>query len=120
MDNKQGYDIWSAFYDTKPNPTIFMDELSFPPLWSSVTGQRVLEVGCGTGRHTVKLARQKNEVTAIDLSGGMLDVARSKKELAGVQFLEGDFLDIPFPKAGFDMVIGALVLEHVRELGRFF
>jgi SAM-dependent methyltransferase len=57
------------------------DELALEP------GMRVLEVGCGTGRHTLELARLGCRVTAIDLSAGMLARAREKAAVAGVASL---------------------------------
>jgi SAM-dependent methyltransferase len=48
-------------------------------------GASVLDVGCGTGRHDIELARRGYRVTGIDLSEGMLDQARKDAQTAGVQ-----------------------------------
>jgi SAM-dependent methyltransferase len=48
------------------------------------TGDRVLDLGCGTGEDAVWLARRGIHVTALDVSGEMLAVARQKAEAAGV------------------------------------
>lgn len=45
---------------------------------AGVDGGRLLELGCGTGEHTRRLAERGFEVTAVDKYAGMLDVARSK------------------------------------------
>ncbi len=45
---------------------------------------RVLDLGCGTGRHSVGLARLGYQVTGVDLSAGMLEVARQRAVQAGV------------------------------------
>jgi malonyl-CoA O-methyltransferase len=81
----------------------------------------VLEIGCGTGRHTERLASQGNDVTALDLSAGMLAVARAKPALAHVRFIEGDVFDLEVaPGEEFDVVLAALVLEHLADLPTFF
>lgn len=55
-------------------------------------GMRVLDVGCGTGRHSVELAKRGMQMTGVDLSPDMLGVARTKASAAGVdvQFIEAD------------------------------
>lgn len=48
-------------------------------------GSRVLDVGCGTGRHAVELAKRGYRVTGVDLSPGMLAEARKAADEAGVE-----------------------------------
>jgi SAM-dependent methyltransferase len=55
-----------------------LEELRMP------AGGSILDVGCGTGRHAVELARRGFAVTGIDLSAGMLAQARARAEAAGV------------------------------------
>jgi 2-polyprenyl-3-methyl-5-hydroxy-6-metoxy-1,4-benzoquinol methylase len=47
--------------------------------------KRILDIGCGTGRHAVELARRGYRVTGFDLSEGQLRAAREKAEAAGVE-----------------------------------
>lgn len=55
-------------------------------------GMRILDVGCGTGRHSVELARRGFDMTGVDLSEAMLAEARKAAESAGVrcQFIQCD------------------------------
>lgn len=69
-------------------------------------GMSILDVGCGTGRHAIELARRGLKVTGIDISCGMLDVARQHAEEAGVQveWMEADAKNFTLP-AKFDAAI---------------
>jgi ubiquinone/menaquinone biosynthesis C-methylase UbiE len=81
-------------------------------------GDRVLDVGCGTGSALVRAAaaaRPGGEVTGVDFSPAMLAVARDRAERAGLDGIElvvGDAEDPPDPPCGegsFDRVIASLV-----------
>jgi cyclopropane fatty-acyl-phospholipid synthase-like methyltransferase len=48
-------------------------------------GMRVLDMGCGTGRHSIEMARRGLDVTGVDLSDAMLREARQAAETAGVR-----------------------------------
>lgn len=117
--NIDGYDRWAGFYDQYPNPTVAMDELAFPDFWKGFPGQHVLEIGCGTGRHTARLLAAGKQVTGVDQSPGMLAMARAKLGPAPT-LLQGDFLTLELAEAGFDAALTALVLEHIADLPGFF
>ena len=55
-----------------------IEELKLP------SGSSILDMGCGTGRHSVELAKRGYAVTGVDLSAGMLAEARKAAETAGV------------------------------------
>jgi 2-polyprenyl-3-methyl-5-hydroxy-6-metoxy-1,4-benzoquinol methylase len=67
---------------------------------------RILDVGCGTGRHSIELTRRGYSVTGVDLSESMLQRAREKALEAGlaIDFQRHDARDLPFD-GGFDLVI---------------
>jgi SAM-dependent methyltransferase len=69
-------------------------------------GQRVLDVGCGTGVVAVTAARAGATVTALDLSPVLLEHAKKNAALAGVDipFKEGDVEALPYDDASFDVV----------------
>jgi SAM-dependent methyltransferase len=118
-ENRSGYDRWAAIYDSYANSTVFTDDFAFPPVWAHLKGCKVLELGCGTGRHTVRLAAAGNVVTGLDISPGMLAEARKKLTgFANVTLIEGDLLAMSLE--GFDAVVTALVLEHIADLEAFF
>lgn len=70
-------------------------------------GQRVLDVGCGTGVVALTAARRGADVTGADLTPELLERARENAEIAGleVDFHESDVEALPFDDAGFDVVL---------------
>jgi malonyl-CoA O-methyltransferase len=120
FENKKKYDLWSNFYDEYPNPTVAIDDLTFPKLYRHLRSLNVLDIGCGTGRHTQRLVRQDNRVTGVDISEGMLQQARKRisSPLADLRVL--DFMADDIPNAPFDAIVMSLVLEHFADLRGFF
>lgn len=57
-----------------------------------VSGDRILDVGCGTGRHSIPLALRGMKMTGLDHSEGMLDCARkyAEKEMASLELIQAD------------------------------
>ncbi len=116
-----GYDRWALVYDHDLNPLPALEEPLVRAAVGDVAGRAVLDLGCGTGRHAVWLAAAGARVTAVDFSEGMLEEARRKPGAAAVRFLAHDLHQpLPFPDAAFDLVVSALVLEHLCDLQAVF
>jgi len=66
----------------------------------------ILDIGCGTGRHSIVLSKRGYKVTGIDLSSNMLDRAREKAQKEGVEinFQVCDARNLPF-NSEFDLAI---------------
>jgi SAM-dependent methyltransferase len=70
-------------------------------------GDRVLDVGTGTGVAAITAARRGARVSAVDLTPALLEHARENARIAGVdvEWKEGDAEQIPFPDGAFDIVV---------------
>lgn len=127
IDTRRGYDLWAPRYDVTDNPVVALDDVLMPPLVESLgllEGRRVVDAGCGTGRHTAWLARRAAQVVALDFSDGMLDQARGRLGDAGnVAFIQQDLGQTPYAslaEGSVDGVLCALVGEHIADLPAFF
>ncbi|KUN20316.1 ubiquinone biosynthesis methyltransferase UbiE [Streptomyces corchorusii] len=78
-------------------------------------GERVLDIGCGTGRFTVPMAELGAQVSGLDLSEAMLEVAAGKLRERNLtaDLREGDMAHMPFPDGSFDTVTSMLALMHL-------
>jgi malonyl-CoA O-methyltransferase len=116
-----GYDQWSSLYDVEDNPLIALESETFFEILGDVRGLRVLDLGCGTGRQTLRMAAAGAQVTGVDFSEGMLRQARAKPGAEAVRFVKHDLESrLPFEDAAFDRVVSCLVLEHIQRLDAFF
>jgi SAM-dependent methyltransferase len=99
--------------------TVDFDRLGVRP------GDRVLDVGCGAGRHAFELYRRGAEVVALDRDGPalrevgeMFAAMRAEgqvPESSRARAVHGDALALPFPDGHFDHVVAAEVLEHLPQ-----
>jgi malonyl-CoA O-methyltransferase len=114
---REGYAAWAACYDTDGNPLVALEGPALRDLWGDVTGRRVLDLGCGTGRHTLALAEAGARVTALDQSPEMMALARPKLGTHPVEWVVHSLPGpLPFADATFDVVVMGLVAEHVAHL----
>jgi 2-polyprenyl-3-methyl-5-hydroxy-6-metoxy-1,4-benzoquinol methylase len=79
-----------------------------------VAGRTILDVGTGTGRAAIALARRGAIVTGVDASDEMLRIARERTKSTGlaVEFHTGDAHDLAFSDGSFDIVVCLRVLMH--------
>jgi ubiquinone/menaquinone biosynthesis C-methylase UbiE len=117
----EAYDRWSRRYDDDHNATRDLDARVVRQSPLHLSGARVLELGCGTGKNSAWLATHARELVALDFSPGMLDVAQRRVRAAHVRFVEHD-ITRPWPvdSGSWDVVVGNLVLEHVRDLAPIY
>jgi demethylmenaquinone methyltransferase / 2-methoxy-6-polyprenyl-1,4-benzoquinol methylase len=77
-------------------------------------GDRVLDACCGTGDLAVEAERAGATVTGLDFSERMLDRARSKS--AGIEWVHGDLLALPFADGSFDAATVGFGVRNVEDL----
>ncbi|MEZ5926760.1 MAG: methyltransferase domain-containing protein [Hyphomicrobiaceae bacterium] len=88
-------------------------------------GKRVLDIGCGSGRYCVEIAKAGGLVTGIELSAEMLKMAEERVRAAGVadrvELLEADFVAWADQQTGraFDVAFAMGVLDYVEDAPAF-
>ncbi|OGH84643.1 MAG: hypothetical protein A2261_02020 [Candidatus Magasanikbacteria bacterium RIFOXYA2_FULL_44_8] len=113
-----GYDLAAARYDEKESYLNSFEKNHVFDLLGDLSGKKVLDVGAGTGRLTLELSQRGALVTALDVSGKMLQVLTRNNPRIEIKI--GDAEDLPFADNTFDIVVAAFLIVHLKDLTRFF
>jgi ubiquinone/menaquinone biosynthesis C-methylase UbiE len=118
----EGWDAYADFYDWENAQTLDRRDVRFWQGMAARTSGSVLELGCGTGRVTIPVARAGARVFGIDRSADMLGHARRRTKRARVRgrvsWLRGDIRLLPFRNsARFGLVMApyGILQSLVRE-----
>ncbi len=118
MPSADGYDLAAQHYDDKESYLNSFEKSQTLEILGNIVGKRVLDVGAGTGRWSVELAKRGAFVTALDVSGEMLKVLARKS--LHVELVIGDAESLPFESGTFDVVTAAFLIVHLKNPVRFF
>jgi phosphatidylethanolamine/phosphatidyl-N-methylethanolamine N-methyltransferase len=111
------YDKLAKVYDLIFGPTLHPGRLQAIQRMNIQPGERVLEVGVGTGIN-LSLYPKDASITGIDFSGSMLEKAReraARKDNRGVRLLQMDAADLKFADDSFDIVYAPYLISVVPD-----
>jgi 2-polyprenyl-3-methyl-5-hydroxy-6-metoxy-1,4-benzoquinol methylase len=121
LANDKQHLAWAATYRNADNEPFF--ELAFEHIARTLNAPRgatILDAGCGSGRHSVRLARHGFKVTGIDFSDYIVRTAEESVKDSGVadciDFQRQDLTALSFPDESFDHVLCWGVLMHVPQV----
>ncbi len=119
---KEAYRLWAKRYE-KDLPYLFeMESEKIIQLLGNLKGKNILDLGCGTGRYSILLAKKGANVFAVDFSKEMLTEAKKKARNAKIRitFKQYDLKRRLNLKEKFDVIISTLVIGHFRNPNLFF
>ena len=106
---------YDSYYQNKPGKIIDKIEKNIlVPYLNNLPKGHLLELGCGTGHWTQFFSEQGFQVTAIDSSGAMLEIAKSKN-IQNTSFLKADAARLPFADNSFSIIASVTMLEFVED-----
>ncbi|MDX2480250.1 MAG: class I SAM-dependent methyltransferase [Desulfuromusa sp.] len=83
--------------------------------YAPLTGAKVLEIGCGSGRMTSAIAQHAAQIVATDLNATVLEQAEKNIPAQNVEFLYTPAGTLNCPAGSFDLVIYSLSLHHIPK-----
>jgi ubiquinone/menaquinone biosynthesis C-methylase UbiE len=110
MDDWRSYDNVAETYERVHAPRFAEAARDLVGALGIVEGQRVLDVGTGTGAGADEVARTGAKVVGIDRSSGMLSVGH--RERPSLPLVVAEAIDLPFRDRTFDVVMGNFVFAH--------
>ncbi len=117
LSPREGYAAWAACYENDGNPLMPLEGPAVAAHFGPIAGRPVLDLGCGTGRHTLALVQAGAYVTAVDQSPEMMALARRKLTGHSIQWLLHSLpAPLPLPDEVYSLVVAGLVIEHVADL----
>ena len=121
MDVREAYDTWAQQYDNDENKTRDLEGKAIRQKLKHYSFDKVLEIGCGTGKNTEWLVTKAQRVTAVDLSQEMLERAKAKIHSDTVIFKQADINKTWFfTEDTYDLITFSLILEHIENLASVF
>jgi ubiquinone/menaquinone biosynthesis C-methylase UbiE len=93
---------------------------TFEALGSIRDGLRLLDLGCGSGIYARIFAEQGAQITAIDISQGMLKLAKSYTKGFDIDYRHVSFENFEAAESTFDLILGSFMLGYFVDLGAAF
>lgn len=114
------WDLYAPYYDWENNLTIGRRDVAFWRTFAAGERRRTLELGCGTGRLLLPLARRVRHLTGLDYSAGMLAHARTRVRRLPLarrpDLVRGDMRALPFrPRTVGTIIAGYGVLQSLLD-----
>ncbi|WZO98801.1 class I SAM-dependent methyltransferase [Isosphaeraceae bacterium EP7] len=113
----EGYTAWASCYDDDGNPLVAMEGPAVRARLGDLSGVLALDIGCGTGRHTLSLLDAGARVVATDATPAMMDLARAKLAGRPVTWVRHALPEpLPLPDHSVELALMGLVAEHLPDL----
>ncbi len=105
---------WTHFSEMYPEWQTNFRDYMLPHTVESFRGKKILDAGCGIGRHAYYAAQYGSEVWAVDISAAVEAAARNTRG-TGARVIQADLNHLPFQEESFDLVYSMGVLHHLPD-----
>jgi len=116
----ENYDSW---YETEPGKLVLgiESDVVFEML-NPQKGEKIIDIGCGTGVFSISLAKKGCRVTGIDVSEKMLEKGRlnAEKFNEDIDFTAADASMLPFKDNTFDSAVSVTAFEFMNDINKSF
>ena len=114
-DNEEFFDGYMNIRSQKMNYNNCIEEPLMLRLIGDSGGKDILDIGCGTGELSSRLAQTADSVLGIDISQRMLNVAKEKNTSANIRYEKLSMENIGSLGKKFDMAVSSLAFHYVEN-----
>jgi ubiquinone/menaquinone biosynthesis C-methylase UbiE len=107
--------VYDQYYATEQGKKIDdLEKFNTALFFNDLNSKNVLEIGCGTGHWTQFLSHHGFEITALDTSDAMLEIAM-KKNIKNAQFVKGSATELPFEDESIENIMSFATLGFIKN-----
>ena len=114
-DNEEFFDGYMNIRSQKMNYNNCIEEPLMLKLIGDAGGKDILDIGCGTGELSSRLAQTADSVLGVDISQRMLDIAKEKNTSANILYEKLSMENIGSLGKKFDMAVSSLAFHYVEN-----
>lgn len=118
INSKVGYNLAADDYARRDKYWDSFEKDMVLPMLGDLKNKKVLDIGAGTGRLSIKMANAGAQVTALDISEEMLKKLHVQCSMFNI--VVGDAESLPFADESFDIVIATFLIVHLKDPRCFF
>ena len=116
FDNGTFFDGYKALRSNEVNANVLFEIPALFSMMPSLSGKRVLDLGCGFGEHCRMFVEQGAEcVVGIDISEKMLEVAKAENSHEKITYINMPIEDIGQLEGKFDVIVSSLAFHYVED-----
>lgn len=111
---------WEKIYETEGDVIEKKDVPFYPLVMENIqflkenNVKKILDLGCGAGRHSIPLAEAGFEVTGVDIAPKALKLLNTKKQDLPIKTIEAEMDELPFVDETFDAIVCINVIHHAK------
>ena len=116
FDNDIFFDGYKKLREREKNANVLFEIPALFAILPDLNGKKILDLGCGYGEHCMEfIAKGASEVTGIDISAKMLEVAMNENSDPSITYLNMPMEDLDKLEGSYDLVVSSLAIHYIED-----
>ena len=120
FDNQAFFDGYKALRERDDNLNLLLEQPAMKRLLPDMAGRSVLDLGCGYGHNCMDFVKRgAAEVVGVDISGKMLEIAKTESPNEKIRYINMSMTDIKSLDRRFDVIYSSLAFHYIEDFAGF-